>query len=34
MIDFNFDYLLAAFWVAVLIIPLIPMAIMEGKKNV
>lgn len=32
MMDFNFDYLLAAFWLAVMVLAITPMAIMEGRK--
>lgn len=31
---YEFDYLLAAFWVTVLFFTVLPMAIMEGKRNV
>lgn len=31
--EFNFDYLLAAFWLTAIVILLLPMAIMERKEN-
>lgn len=31
---FEIDYLLAAFWLTVLMLFIAPMAIMEGKRNV